>query len=268
MELLFWQSVMNSTSAPDYEAYLQKYPDGQFAVLAKARLETLQAKPAPAAAAPPAGPPPAPVIRASDSVEVRPLTKQDFVGQWVLLARCPLQADRLDIKKVDEVNHTDYESWYVNGRLSGSVERSFDKSSPPTHLHISTSWITYQNLDLIDRDNMNWSAVGMTCNFARLGTPSAQDAYDYRNGMGEDHALANALMGAVGSGTLSPSAGVSGQLGAIARAVDSANRQQTAEANGASGGSAAPLSNDEYVPTKACSVLGSCDWDKDGNPPK
>jgi formylglycine-generating enzyme required for sulfatase activity len=36
-ELEFWQSIQNSTDAGDYEAYLEAYPDGKFAPLAKTR---------------------------------------------------------------------------------------------------------------------------------------------------------------------------------------------------------------------------------------
>ncbi len=36
-ELEFWESIKNSTHAEDYEAYLEAYPEGRFAPLAKAR---------------------------------------------------------------------------------------------------------------------------------------------------------------------------------------------------------------------------------------
>lgn len=42
-ELTFWDSVKNSTSADDYRAYLEKYPNGEFVVLAKRRLKPLEA---------------------------------------------------------------------------------------------------------------------------------------------------------------------------------------------------------------------------------
>ena len=45
VELAFWDSVKNSTNASDYQAYVDKYPQGQFAVLAKQRA---MAPPAPA----------------------------------------------------------------------------------------------------------------------------------------------------------------------------------------------------------------------------
>ena len=41
-ELLFWESVRSSDSVADYEAYLNRYPDGVFAPLAKAKVARLQ----------------------------------------------------------------------------------------------------------------------------------------------------------------------------------------------------------------------------------
>jgi len=42
-EIAFWDSIKNSTSADDYRAYLEKYPNGEFAGLAKRRLVPLEA---------------------------------------------------------------------------------------------------------------------------------------------------------------------------------------------------------------------------------
>lgn len=52
-ELAFWDSIKDSNFASDYDAYLQAYPKGRFAALAKARLERLRAAATPA---PPAAP--------------------------------------------------------------------------------------------------------------------------------------------------------------------------------------------------------------------
>ena len=69
-ELTFWESIKDSNHVGDYEAYLQAYPNGRFAALAKARIARLKAnapkaepeKEAPPAvpAARPAAPPPKP----------------------------------------------------------------------------------------------------------------------------------------------------------------------------------------------------------------
>ena len=69
VELAFWDAIKNSTQATDYEAYLAQYPEGRFAVLARARLRSLGGTASPpaaaaaasvAAAASPAVPAPAP----------------------------------------------------------------------------------------------------------------------------------------------------------------------------------------------------------------
>jgi len=57
LELAFWDSVKGSTDPEDYRAYLKRYPDGQFAVLASNRLRAL-APSAPAAPTAPAAPAP------------------------------------------------------------------------------------------------------------------------------------------------------------------------------------------------------------------
>jgi formylglycine-generating enzyme required for sulfatase activity len=59
VELTFWDSVKDSSHASDYEAYLQAYPNGRFAALARARIERLKAS-APKAETPKAAPAPVP----------------------------------------------------------------------------------------------------------------------------------------------------------------------------------------------------------------
>jgi adenylate cyclase len=43
VEIAFWQSVQSSDKEPEYELYLERYPDGAFAELAKARLQNAKA---------------------------------------------------------------------------------------------------------------------------------------------------------------------------------------------------------------------------------
>src|SRR5690349_11447189 len=38
IELTFWETIKDSTNPEMYEAYLKKYPDGEFVILAKAKL--------------------------------------------------------------------------------------------------------------------------------------------------------------------------------------------------------------------------------------
>ena len=52
IELTFWEAIKDSKAPDDFEAYLEKYPEGDFAGLAKLRVKQLGAKPtAPAAVA-------------------------------------------------------------------------------------------------------------------------------------------------------------------------------------------------------------------------
>jgi peptidoglycan hydrolase-like protein with peptidoglycan-binding domain len=44
-EVVFWQSIQNSNSLLQYQAYLDQYPDGTFARLARARIEEMKIEP-------------------------------------------------------------------------------------------------------------------------------------------------------------------------------------------------------------------------------
>ena len=39
VEILFWDSIKDSTRVADYEAYLRQYPEGSFVALARTRLD-------------------------------------------------------------------------------------------------------------------------------------------------------------------------------------------------------------------------------------
>lgn len=52
VELRFWESTERGGTRADYEAYLSRYPDGEFVGLAKARVAAASAGPSPIAAAP------------------------------------------------------------------------------------------------------------------------------------------------------------------------------------------------------------------------
>jgi adenylate cyclase len=41
IEIEFWDSIKNSTLASEYEAYLDQYPEGSFAALARVRLQAI-----------------------------------------------------------------------------------------------------------------------------------------------------------------------------------------------------------------------------------
>jgi hypothetical protein len=58
-EIVFWESIRNSTNRADFEEYLKQYPSGTFAGLARNRIQAMeQPPPPPAPPKPPAPPPP------------------------------------------------------------------------------------------------------------------------------------------------------------------------------------------------------------------
>ena len=81
-ELTFWDAIKDSANAADYEAYLQQYPSGIFAILARNRVAMLAAGEAPAAA------------RQQQSSLPEPGDEDaGFDGEWALVVNgegCPL----------------------------------------------------------------------------------------------------------------------------------------------------------------------------------
>jgi formylglycine-generating enzyme required for sulfatase activity len=71
-EMTYWTSIKDSNHISDYEAYLQAYPKGHFAGLARARIERLRAGTTAAPAPTPAAQPPAP---APSQAQVKPPAK-------------------------------------------------------------------------------------------------------------------------------------------------------------------------------------------------
>lgn len=89
-EIIFWNSIANSTSPADYQAYLDQYPKGRFATLAKARAHPQVAAltPAPASSPPPAAAPvpldpdPEVVFWQSISGSTNPSDYQAYLDQY------------------------------------------------------------------------------------------------------------------------------------------------------------------------------------------
>jgi formylglycine-generating enzyme required for sulfatase activity len=132
-ELEFWESIKNSTHAEDYKAYLQSYPNGRFAALARVRAARY-AESAPAAA------PSAPPIEAMDvqyeavsaaNVRKEPSSRAELVG---------------GLKRGDRVHvtgRTQDKNWYridLVGGTTGFVYRTLIReavtASAPTPLPV------------------------------------------------------------------------------------------------------------------------------------
>ncbi|MAG97462.1 MAG: hypothetical protein CMM08_12355 [Rhodospirillaceae bacterium] len=105
VELAFWNSIKNSKTAAEYQAYLEQYPRGAFAPLARQRIAALNKKVAPK-----------PVARATPVARPAPpqrSPRQRFDGTWkatlfayFAAAGCPMD-NKLEVR-------------IQNGKLSGS----------------------------------------------------------------------------------------------------------------------------------------------------
>ena len=136
MELEFWQSIKESDDPVLYRAYLQQYPNGAFATIARLRLrglerpaakpaQTQQSMPAKKAAPPPKRPKPAPGIAAATLA--RPAS--GFDGRWRGRAtlssgpgNCPARLDfeiEFSGRKFSGTAKTVAEEFQVQGALTG-----------------------------------------------------------------------------------------------------------------------------------------------------
>jgi uncharacterized caspase-like protein len=112
-ELSYWESIKSSTSADDFNSYLAKYPEGQFASLAKNRIKNLEVVTTPAQ--------PAPTSRDTGSAEIafwdsvknstnaedfRAYLKKYPNGEFADLAKNRLAPLELEIKKNERLAET------------------------------------------------------------------------------------------------------------------------------------------------------------------
>lgn len=120
-ELAFWDSIKNSVDASDYAAYIEQYPNGNFAKLAKSRQTKLQAEAATRASK--ATPPTSPTSLTTAPAAIIP--EEEFEspladGTIVLSEKVKAALDGyLDM----DVASTGYKYFYVslNGKQSGEA---------------------------------------------------------------------------------------------------------------------------------------------------
>jgi hypothetical protein len=121
-ELAFWASVKDSRDPADFQAYLEQYPSGTFAALARNRLAALQ----PQAAATPAPPTPAPARQEGQPAslgltvaELEPSLRAQYrvpdILQGLVITRVPAAGSELRvgdvIVEIDRVGVTTLESF-------------------------------------------------------------------------------------------------------------------------------------------------------------
>ncbi|HKO08206.1 MAG TPA: TIR domain-containing protein [Alphaproteobacteria bacterium] len=111
IEIAFWESIKDSKNAAELEAYLQKYPQGDFAAIAESRLAALkEAEAAKAAAAQVATAAPAPV-QSGPALEV---LDKDMVASHAAPLR---EAPEIRAKQVGRLKEG--ESVHVAGKVKG-----------------------------------------------------------------------------------------------------------------------------------------------------
>lgn len=101
VELAFWNSIKDSTNPADFSAYLQQYPAGSFAGLARNRIASAAPRGAPPAAAAPAAPQSAaPPTSASKGINVASRAPDAATARSA--SRAPLIGDSWTYRLVDE----------------------------------------------------------------------------------------------------------------------------------------------------------------------
>jgi hypothetical protein len=129
-EAIFWESVRSSSSPAELKAYLDRYPEGTFAPLARARLDTLAAAAAKAAAEPKLNLPPR---AGSEQATLRVPARVDpgrYDGRWTAQLGCEPFMERKASRTEHPVEVRAGEariasgksgtpgSWYVSGRVT------------------------------------------------------------------------------------------------------------------------------------------------------
>ncbi|MEK6591639.1 MAG: caspase family protein [Pseudomonadota bacterium] len=97
VELAFWNSIKDSTNPADFSAYLQQYPSGSFAGLARNRIDSANSRQARATATPEPTPSPPPVTKGLNVASLAPDTA--IVRST---SRAPLAGESWTYRLVDE----------------------------------------------------------------------------------------------------------------------------------------------------------------------
>ncbi len=136
-ERLFWESVKDSRKKAELQAYLQAYPNGRFASLARARLAEIEqaaSRPRPAAPPPAPAPRPAPASTAEQSYQAaeEAMRGRDVVGAVALYrqaaeqghVRAQLSLGNIHSKGSSSVPRDDAEAarWYRKAAEQGDAQ--------------------------------------------------------------------------------------------------------------------------------------------------
>ena len=207
VELLFWQSIMSSKTPGDYQAYLKKFPDGQFADLAKSRLISLGAKKATDKSLPKANrasvaspprqltgkPPQSGGDSQNQSNSAAQATPAEFMGpEWAKIdgKNCFfVKGDQAEMKA--ELKSASWTGSCSNGYLSGdgTLTYSFTKNDSDDGVQNITAGITghfeQSRLDGAGGSVTEWRSAGKRLVEVQKGTFAAGRL----NGQGSSHTV-------------------------------------------------------------------------------
>ena len=160
-ELAFWEAIEGSASAADYEAYLRKYSDGNFAALARNRLAALtEEESRTALLAPPEADTP------SDGGTATSPPGGMFDGEWTLTIRgeeCPLvgKATGTIVSTASNLSGSIRIGTHGTYRASGSIGPSGDLDA----FVLQGRYLLKLKGSIADDEGKGkWSVAGFACN--------------------------------------------------------------------------------------------------------
>ena len=177
MELAFWDSIKNSSNPQDYKAYLEQYPQGSFASLARSRA-IAPAAPVVASAAPAEAPKPAAAIAALKPVEpAKPAPLQvastaptALIGTGIDDPRYPKIGD---LWEYEFRNHTTRRSTLAQVEISAVTKNGIiDATRPAGGAVIPRAHSPAAALAFIGRDDLQFSPYLLS-----FGTPKSGETW-------------------------------------------------------------------------------------------
>ncbi len=156
VELAFWDSVKNSQDAADFQAYLDKYPAGEFAVLAQNKIKALSQLPVPVVDNRPK--PPEPVVRRE---ETRCADCPDMVaipaGEFYMGS----YSTDSDSQEDEKPRHSVYIQAFKLGRHE-VTRQQFAKFVDDTGYRAGSSCYTLVNKNWAEHSGYNWQNPGFS----------------------------------------------------------------------------------------------------------
>jgi len=166
-EIAFWESVRASNSAPELQAYIDRYPNGAFVALARNRLAALGVKPAAA---------PVPVRPAAPAAALAPQAAPASSGSphvgdtWTYRLSYPRLRGQWGQSSKPSATHVIKVGAATEGQIVDQL--SIDGGAPTDTTHTKGAYLATQGMSIFSPylEVLNGSVVG-----ARLGSVDIQD---------------------------------------------------------------------------------------------